>query len=296
MTDRRTLTLGADGIESDGEHWQAPGPWLGLALGHDLDSWRALLAAAAADKDAALALPRLVNATPSHGDALEMLAKLPPGDRPLGLLVSSDWQEPAAALCSELSGGALDLGLADAIRVDADGRWRGHHLLAGALEAVMAQSWPADADPASRASILGDGPDAAAAALAAVRRGATVVTIIASNDRARMWLTEWLAAGSDVLTSADITVTEVVLPVTPDEAPGLYVRVAGNPHPQDGWLPDAVGAEPSLLLDLAYVDTPPLGFLTAPADLVRVIAAGLASAWYLGLPVPWDALRRAAGV
>jgi hypothetical protein len=271
----------------------AGGRWVGV-IGRRHRRTAGMLHAAANRRGAGLDIVVLDVGDATPQETVTMLADLPAERRPLGLLLDDRWQEAAAGRCDTLTGGAEALGLADAVRIGADGSWQGHHLLAGAAEAALAGTWPAGAAAPGHAVIAGSGATALAAALAAVRRGVTSIgfvataadDLVAALEEAReSWLADvaWRVAAVDGDPGLEFP-----------EQGGVWVEASDGPVAAGRWLPDAAGRAPCLLLSLVDAGAPPpLGFLHVDASTPLVMAAGLAVAWYLGPPVPWDLLRAA---
>ena len=263
------------------------GRWVGV-LGRRHRRTAGLLHTAAGSRQAGLDVVVLDVGDAAPHEAVTMLADLPAGRRPLGLLLDDAWQEAAAHRCDTLTGGAEALGLADAVRIGPDGSWQGHHLLAGAMEAALAGTWPAAAGAPPRAVIAGAGATAVAAALAAVRRGVTAIEFVVTDASA--WLVaaleeareSWLA---DV--AWRLTVVDDGFQPADAEAGRVWIDAAGDQATDPRWLPDAAGSAPCLLLSLDEAAArAPLGFLHVEATTPLVMAAGLAVAWYLGPPIP----------
>ncbi len=294
MADLLRVKVTADGWwDPDGQSWSPPEAWVGVLGAAAHDRRAALLSVAARARDLALAVV-LIDAGPLPADiVLDQVAIMPPSARPRGLLLGDLWQEAAAARCTTLTGAAADLGLADAVRIDDDQGWQGHHLVAGAVEAFLAQIWTESAGPLPRTVILGDSATAVVAALTAAKRGATTVTLVVADALRHDELNTRLAAA----VNWPPTVTWQVSDGSDLEAAaaGLWVRATARDLPDALWLPDAAGTDACVLIDLVgNTSTAPLGFAHPGATGVQVMAAGLAAAWYLGPPIPWDAIAAAS--
>ncbi len=289
MPELATVTISTDGYLRGDQPWTPPAPCV-CALEIDTRDRRAfLLDVAARARDESLAVVHLDPTDLDRETVLARLDGLPPELRPRGLLLGEAWQEIVAARCATLTGAALDLGLVDAVRIDDADGWQGHHLVAGAVEAFLAQVWPDSVGPLPRAVILGGGATAMTAALIAARRGAADVTLVVDDPQRR----DDLAARAATAVNWPASTTWQVTGRYEFDSPpaGLWVRATDRDIPDAAWLPDAAGDEPCAVIDLAgATKTAPLGSVHPDAGGVQVMAAGLAAAWYLGPPVPWDAL------
>ena len=294
MADPSAIVVTADGCEQAGRPWRSAGHWLGILPSVAGDRRAKLLAAAVRAREADLSLAPLDPGILEAEQCLEVLANLAQPDRPGGLLVGESWQETVAARCDTLTGAAADLGLADTVRIVGDGRWQGHHLLAGAVEAYLAQI-PAGEPPVARAVVLGDGLAALAVAMAAARRGLSAIQLVVPDPAVREKLAGHLDSATGWPASVAIQLSECR---DPDLEPaGFWLRATTEEIPDEIWLPDTAGRDPCLLLDVIGATTaPPLGFTHLDTGSVQVIAAGLAAAWYLGPPIPWDDLRAALDI
>ena len=294
MADPGPIVLTSNGCEQAGRLWRPAGPWIGVLPSVAGDRRAALLAAAVRVREADLFLMPLDPGILEAEQCLEILAGLSQPERPDGLLVGESWQETVAGRCDTLTGAAADLGLVDAVRIVGDGRWQGHHLLAGAVEAYLAQI-PAVEPPVARAVVLGDGMGALAVVMAAVRRGVSAIQLVAPDPAVREKLAGHLDAASGWPASVVIQLSECR---DQDQEPaGFWLRATAAAISDEVWLPDTAGRDPCLLLDVIGATTvPPLGFTHLDAGSVQVIAAGLATAWYLGPPIPWDDLRAALDI
>jgi len=291
MADPGPIVVTTSGCEQAGRPWRHAGPWVGVLPTVAGDRREDLLAVAAHAREADLTVAPLDPGVLDIDQCLDNLANLAQSDRPVGLLVGESWQEAVAGRCDSLTGAAVDLGLADGVRVVSDGRWQGHHLLAGAVEAYLAQI-PTGEASATRAVVLGDGVATLAVAMAAARRGVSSIQLVVPDLAAREKLSGNLEAISGWPESSVIQLNECW---DPDLGPaGFWLRATATEVPNEVWLPDAASHDSCLLLDvIGETAELPLGFTHLDTGSVQVIAAGLAAAWYLGPPIPWDDLRAA---
>jgi len=289
MPDAPLVTIGAEGWRCEGARWQPEHPWVGALDLAPEDRRARLLKVAAEARELPLEVVRVEAPAADPAAALAVIATASTTHGPRGLLLGEAWQEAAAARCGSLTGAAADLGLADALRTDDPENWLGHHLEAGALEAFLAQTWSRTAGAPPRAIVLGGRATAQMAALVAALREVPEIVLVVPEPQLREEVTARLG---ETVNWPPGTSWQVSAEVPFGTAPrGLWLRATSDAVADAVWLPDAAGEEPCVLVDLrGDRGQAPLGFAHPETGGIQVMASGLAAAWYLGPPIPWDAL------
>ncbi len=289
------LSLGGDGWLLGGHPWQPDGPWfavLGDPIAHSLSPLIQNAALRERELDAVY-LPARVQA-----GQLRRLKEGPAGRLLAGFNVTAPLKEAVSALCDGRTDQARDLGAVNTVRVQ-DGRWLGHNTDSGGILTVLSQAYSqagGGQGPAPRGVVLGAGGSARAAVDALLRWEVPRIEVWNRSRQGRERLRQWLQGRG----LAD----RVRIGGLPSENPpadtqsSVYVCCLAGEVLCRGYLPDAAGAETSLLLDLRYGDQrpaeeAPLGFGFSDGLPVLMMQGGLSFAWWHGPPVPWQAMRGA---
>ena len=214
-----------------------------------------------------------------------------------GANVTAPLKAEAYACCDELTPEAVRAGAVNTLRCGA-GRWVGHNTDVGGVARALAVSWP-HPDPPRTALLWGTGGAARAAALALADWGVGAVAALGRGEAGRRAFQEWWAALGGPSPGVDLR----VLPWTDEDklpdAPLWVVAAGPGADPMQRLVGSTSG--PDLLLDLRYGELLPdyprrSGLRIVDGRETLVGQGGLSFAWWFGEPVPWPAMREAAGL
>ncbi|MFO7654998.1 MAG: hypothetical protein R6X25_14455 [Candidatus Krumholzibacteriia bacterium] len=325
---RHILEVAADGTwRLDGEPWRPDSDFyavLGDPVAHSL--LPALHNAALQDRG----LPAVCVAARVPVGHLAALRERGAAAGMAGFNLTAPLEEAAAGLCAGRTDVARELGAVDTVKLDGD-RWLGHNTNSGGIRAVLAEVFRHRPAP-QRALVLGAGGSARAAIHALDGLGLDEIEIRSRSGEDRRHLERWLAqetwsrrARCTVLpleprrpAPAALVVVALAggedptryLPPTAEGESGVSPGAGADLAPATGVgaeLPPVAGVEPEfppepgagpVVLDLRYGGQRPDAVLPAgahPVDgkPVLLMQGGLAFAWWFGMPVPWQAMRRA---
>ena len=215
-----------------------------------------------------------------------------------GIHVVGALQEEVFSLCDSRTDTARETGIANVVRIQ-DELWIGHDIESGSIQAVLTQAWPGEVAPV-QGEVLGAGGSARAAVWALVQWGVHSLTIrdhsSSGQQRVQSWLsrTEWKQRGFELRVTS--------LPKVPEQQaePRPTVWIACLPGDMDvlPFLPVTKGQGNGMLLDLRFSPTQeglgtPAGIRWVGLEPVLLMQCGLSFAWWFGLPVPWQVMRKA---
>lgn len=289
MTD--ILELGPSGWLRNGRPWEATRPFYGV-LGDPIEHSLSPTMQGAALRERQLDHEYLpVRLEPGQ---VGRLRDWPDCGGLAGFNVTAPLKEIVRGVCDELTDPARTLGAVNTVKIDA-GRWKGHNTDSGGILTVLTEAW-ADSEPAAKAVVLGTGGSARAAVDALARWGAESVTVQAHSASGLEKFDDWLREHGDF----DQVVVEALPsePVPLPTDPTVWVCCLKGGVAARGYLPDAAGSDPALLMDLRYgsqlpAAEAPLGFRFTDGLPVLLMQGVLSFAWWFGPPIPIRVMQAA---